>query len=120
MVDEFSYLGSVITSSGRMTVEVDERVAQASKAFGALRKAVFIDKHLKISTKRIICNVCVCLCCVVEQNVGSFSESRRSGTPFTIDALEVSWAFPTGNNGLSTSQWQKLGGGEMRRLHLRK
>ena len=57
-VDEFSYLGSAITSSGRMTVEVDKRVAQAS-TLGALRKAVFIDKHLKISTKRIIYNVCV-------------------------------------------------------------
>ena len=42
-----------------MTVEVDKRVAQASRAFGALRKAVFIDKHLKISTKRIIYNACV-------------------------------------------------------------
>ena len=59
MVDEFSYLGSVITSSGRMTVEVDKRVAQASWGFGALRKAVFIDKHLKITTKRKIYNACV-------------------------------------------------------------
>ena len=42
-----------------MTVEVDKRVAQASRAFGALRKAVFIDKHLKISTKRKIYNACV-------------------------------------------------------------
>ena len=59
MVHEFSYLGSVITSSGQMTVEVDKRVAQASRAFGALRKAVFVDKYLKISTKRIIYNACV-------------------------------------------------------------
>ena len=59
MVDEFSYLGSVITSSGRMTVEVDKRVGQASRALGALRKAVFIDKHLKITTKRKIYNACV-------------------------------------------------------------
>ena len=28
MVDEFSYLGSVITSSGRISVKVDKRVAQ--------------------------------------------------------------------------------------------
>ena len=59
MVDEFPYLGSVITSSGQMTVEVDKKVAQGSRAFEALRKAVFIDKHLKISTKRIIYNACV-------------------------------------------------------------
>ena len=38
-VDDFPYLGSVIAGSGRMDV-VDRRVAQAYKAFGALRKAV--------------------------------------------------------------------------------
>ena len=36
MADEFSYLGSVITSSGRMTVEVDKGVAQALRALEAL------------------------------------------------------------------------------------
>ena len=78
MVDTFSYLGSVITSSGQMTVEVDKGVAQASRPLGALRKAVFIDKHLKISTKRKFTMRVFCLCCFMEQNVGSFSESRRS------------------------------------------
>ena len=32
MVEEFSYLGSLIASSGRVTVDVDRRVPQASKA----------------------------------------------------------------------------------------
>ena len=40
-VDKFPYLGSLISNSGRMDVDVDRRIAQASKAFGALRKAVF-------------------------------------------------------------------------------
>ena len=34
-VDDFPDLGSVIAGSGRMDVDVDRRVAQASKAFGA-------------------------------------------------------------------------------------
>ena len=34
-VDDLPYLGSVIAGSGRMDVDVDRRVAQASKAFGA-------------------------------------------------------------------------------------
>ena len=42
-VDDFPYLGSVIAGSGRMDVDVDRRVEQASKAIGALRKAVFLD-----------------------------------------------------------------------------
>ena len=43
-VDEFQYLGS--------------RIA-ASRAFGALRKAVFMDKNLTLYTKRIIYNASV-------------------------------------------------------------
>jgi len=42
-VDEFPYLGSVVASSGRMDVDVDKRLAQASKVFG-LRKVVSMDK----------------------------------------------------------------------------
>ena len=55
-VKEFLYLGSVVDSSGRLDAEVNRRVAQASKAFGALRKAVFLDKNLRMATKRRIYN----------------------------------------------------------------
>ena len=51
VVSEFPYLGSLIADSGRMDVDVDRRVAQASKAFGALRKSVFLDKSLSLVTK---------------------------------------------------------------------
>jgi hypothetical protein len=50
-VDEFPYLGSVIAESGR--------IAKASRAFGALRKAVFLDKNLTLHTKRRIYQACV-------------------------------------------------------------
>ena len=59
MVDEFPYLGSIIDSSGRANVDVERRVAQASRAFGALRKAVFLDKNLSRRTKRKIYDACV-------------------------------------------------------------
>ena len=58
-VDEFPYLGSTVASLGRMDVDVDKRITQASKAFGALRKAVFLDKNLSLATKRKIYNACV-------------------------------------------------------------
>ena len=45
-MDEFPYLGSVIAASGKMDTDVDNRVAKASRAFGALRKAVFLDRDL--------------------------------------------------------------------------
>ena len=59
VVSEFPYLGSLIADSGRMDVDVDRRVAQASKAFGALRKSVFLDKSLSLATKRRLYNACV-------------------------------------------------------------
>ena len=40
-------------------MDVDRRVAQASKAFGALRKAVFLNKNLSLETKRKLYNACV-------------------------------------------------------------
>ena len=43
-VSEFQYLGSIVLSCGRMEVDVSKRIAQASKAFGALRRSVFMDK----------------------------------------------------------------------------
>ena len=58
-VDEFPYLGSLIAASGRMDGDVDRRIAQASRAFGALRKAVFMDKDLTLKTKRKIYQACV-------------------------------------------------------------
>ena len=46
-------------SSGRMDAEVDRRIANASKAFGALRRAVFKDSNLTITTKRKVYKACV-------------------------------------------------------------
>ena len=58
-VSEFPYLGSVVAKDGQSHVEVDKRIANASKAFGALRRAVFMDKHLSVTTKRLIYDACV-------------------------------------------------------------
>ena len=48
-VCKFPYIGSVIASNGQMDLDVSRRIAQASwsKAFGALRKSVFMDKGLQ-------------------------------------------------------------------------
>ena len=59
-VDEFPYLGSMIASSGsRIDVDVESRIAKASRAFGALRKAAFLDQDLKLRTKRKVYQACV-------------------------------------------------------------
>ena len=48
-VIEFPYLGSVVSSDGRVEFDISRRIAQASRAFGALRKAVFMDKDLQVT-----------------------------------------------------------------------
>ena len=58
-VNEFSYLGSTVATNGRIDAEIDKRIASASKAFGALRRAVFKDNNLSITTKRLIYQACV-------------------------------------------------------------
>ena len=50
-VEEIPYLESVITYSGRMDTNMEKKIAQASKDFGALRKAAFLDKDHTLTTK---------------------------------------------------------------------
>ena len=86
-VSEFPYLGSSIAVNGRTDDEIDRRIANASKAFGALRQAVFTDANLSITTTRLLYQACVlsvllyrgeywyikpvcCQCCSIEESVG--------------------------------------------------
>ena len=48
-VKEFQYLGSIIVAGGRIDAEVDKHLANASKAFSALRKAVFTNTNLSFT-----------------------------------------------------------------------
>ena len=51
-VDEFQYLGSLIVESGHLDEETVKRIAAASRAFGALNRAVFKERHKSANTKR--------------------------------------------------------------------
>ena len=53
-VCELPYLGSVVDAPGRMDLDIDRRIAQASKAFGALHKSVFSDKDQLVQAKQKI------------------------------------------------------------------
>ena len=43
---DFTYLGSTTEASEKLDLDVDCRITKASRTFGALRKAVFVDKNL--------------------------------------------------------------------------
>ena len=58
-VSQFAYLGSQITSDGLLDTEVEKCIAAASRTFRALRYAVFQDRTLSITTKRLVYQACV-------------------------------------------------------------
>lgn len=53
-VSDFKYLGSILEAKGSIVKEVGERIAKASRAFGALREPVFRDSNLSYRTKRLV------------------------------------------------------------------
>ena len=54
VVEEFKYLGSVLQSSGSAEADVKSRIDKASQAFGRLKRSVFQDKALSVTTKRVV------------------------------------------------------------------
>ena len=54
VVDEFSYLGSNITSDGELQKEVHCWIGKAARAFGCLRQAIFLNNKLSVATKRSV------------------------------------------------------------------
>ena len=58
-VPDFRYLGSLIDNSGRSSRDIGAHRSAASRAFGALRRPVFLNTHLSITTKRLVFNACV-------------------------------------------------------------
>ena len=58
-VSKFPYLGSIIAVFGKVDLDIERRIAQASKDFGYLHKAVFRNRDLQMQTKRNIYQVCV-------------------------------------------------------------
>ena len=44
----------MIDDNGLIDTDIDRCIANASKAFGALQKAVFNDRVLTVNTKRLI------------------------------------------------------------------
>ena len=52
IVQDFTYLGSNITSNGEVQNEVKIRISKAARAFGCLQKSIFQDRRLSVETKR--------------------------------------------------------------------
>ena len=51
IVDEFTYLGSVITRDLSDEMDVDRRIQKAGNAFGMMRKCLFSSPVVKLKVK---------------------------------------------------------------------
>ena len=52
LMTSFPYLGSIVQHDGQIGEEVTARIAKASRVFGRLRRPVFDNNVLSLSTKR--------------------------------------------------------------------
>jgi len=51
ITQQFTYLGSILSSDSDLTNEIQLRIKLASSAFGRLTNRVFFNRNLKVSTK---------------------------------------------------------------------
>jgi hypothetical protein len=51
VVEEFCYLGSIMTSDGRCAIDISSRIEKSNKAYGALKKYIFSNKHVPFTAK---------------------------------------------------------------------
>ena len=54
VISEFKYLGTEVETQGETLKDVENRIARASSAFGALCRPVFQDNSLFMKTKRMV------------------------------------------------------------------
>ena len=53
-VQQFKYLGSIVSDDLSLDLDITERIAQAGKCFGALKDAVFQSPHVTSETKNML------------------------------------------------------------------
>ena len=102
-VNDFQYLGSIITDNGRIDKEIDKRIANAFKAFGALRQAVFRDNNLSVTTKRLIYQACVLSVLLYGAECWTpLQRHLKRLNTFTTDAFVLHWELIINSSGRNT------------------
>ena len=91
-----------------MHVEVDKMIENASKAFGALRRAVFKDAHLSVATKRSVYRACVLSVLLYGSKCWILlrKDLKKLNSYHITDVYAQRWASPTRGSGRSASHLQ--------------
>ena len=59
VVEQFSYLGSTITSNLSLDIEIDKRIGKAATTLARLTSRVWTNPKLTVKTKMVVYNACV-------------------------------------------------------------
>ena len=54
LVEQFQYLGSIISNNGELYAELSGRLAKAAKMFGSLRQSIFTNGSLSVEARRCV------------------------------------------------------------------
>ena len=92
--------------------EVESRIAnyKASRAFGAMSKAVFLDKDLTLHTKKKVYQAFILSILLYSVECWVLLRrhtNSRSSTPSITGASGLFWGSPTENSRKNTSPWLK-------------
>ena len=88
-VDNFKYLGSILSSSCDLEPEVQNRIRQASASFGKLRVRVFTNRDLTINTKvRVYVPSCLSILLYGSESWTLYRQQIRRMEAFHIQCLQ--------------------------------
>ena len=109
-VQEFTYLGNILSDSCSMDSEVEHRIKAASSAFGRLTKRVFLNHNLAIYPLKwpFTGQSVTQLCCTVVRHGPSIDDISRPSRHFTSAVCKASSASDGGGKYHTLSSSRKL------------
>ena len=104
VLNEFQYLGSLVEAAGGMTGEIEHHIVWASRTFGSLCNAVFMDHHLTLETKRLVYRSVVLGVLFLVQKLGLPPRYwLKNWSGFIVIVCVVLWALGGLYSGQNTS-----------------
>jgi len=94
---QFTYLGSILSSDSDLTNEIQQRVKLASSAFGRLASRVFFNRNLTVSTKVAVYKaICLSILLYGCESWIPYDDTSRRWKPIMSAASKGSSAFVGG------------------------